>query len=221
MLKGTLQIKNPSKADRDFRRILVQTINKAIKGSIKNIVLNIKTVTETFLRSGSFAKELFHGDLAGHLGLPKGSEISRLNGVISKFVNSIKVEYEPLRINGSSVSNGKLTVGMSKPDFDDLVALDEAFILTAKLDLLNWVEWTLVKGDTIMIVGYDIKFGPGLGRSQQAIMIALGNSSWRVPPPFNGTPDDNWITREVESGLMEYIKILENVINIELKKAAL
>jgi len=220
MLTASVRLKDPKRAERDLNRLFISIVNKGIRASVKPIQESIRIITSRLLRKSFFAHALFHGNLAGHLGIPAGQEAPRLYAVIDKFVNSIQVSYVPLKLSGNNITNGVLTIGLGKTDFEDLIKMPDALIITNKFDVLNWVEWTLVKGDTIVILGYDVKFGQGLGRSGQAIMIELGNRSWRVPPPFDGVPEDNWITREIENGLDEYVSVIETIVNIEIKKAA-
>jgi hypothetical protein len=60
---------------------------------------------------------------------------------------------------------------------------------------LPWLEWLLLKGNSIIVRNYNVKYGQNpRSRSGDAIMID-STSSWRVPPEFAGTTRDNWTTR--------------------------
>jgi hypothetical protein len=58
---------------------------------------------------------------------------------------------------------------------------------------LHWLQWMLIRGDETIIVGYEYNPQTGLGRSKLGNM-KKGNS-FRVPPQYAGTSDNNFITR--------------------------
>ena len=55
------------------------------------------------------------------------------------------------------------------------------------------MDWLLNQGDRIIVVNYSYNPQLGIGRSRLGNMVESG--SFRVPPQFSGTPDDNFITR--------------------------
>ena len=58
---------------------------------------------------------------------------------------------------------------------------------------LHWLDWLLKRGDNMIISNYQYNPQTGLGRSGLGNMV--GGGSFRVPPQFSGTVDDNFITR--------------------------
>jgi capsid portal protein len=60
-------------------------------------------------------------------------------------------------------------------------------------------------------VGYQYEGIPGFGRSRGGIMSEGG--SWRVPPQYTGTLDDNFVTR----ALTNREKDIEKLLKAELR----
>jgi len=220
MLEARLKLQNPGKIERDITKVLVTTINKGVFASLKNIKSATQNLTLKLLKHSDFAQALLHGRLSGDLGLPKNEVNPRFDKVINTLVAGIQVTYTPMKAAGTNITSGNLLIGIGKDDFKEIIDLFAASIITDKLDILNWVEWTLLKGDQVVILGYDIKYG-NFGRSGLAVMIEKASSVWRVPPPFDGTANDNWINRTVRDHISQYETLLENIISVEIQKAAL
>ena len=58
---------------------------------------------------------------------------------------------------------------------------------------LHWLQWLLERGDEIIVAGYEFGGNSGRGRSGLGYMTTGG--SFRVPPQFSGTKDNNFISR--------------------------
>jgi hypothetical protein len=77
---------------------------------------------------------------------------------------------------------------------------------------LHWLDWLLNRGDQIIVVGYEYNPQTGLGRSKLGNMKTGG--SFRVPPEFSGTQENNFVTRALigASQEKEIAKILEKIL---------
>jgi hypothetical protein len=63
---------------------------------------------------------------------------------------------------------------------------------------LPWLQWLLFEGNEVLIKNYKVEFRPNPNsRSGLAIMKPSSSSSWRVPPEFVGSEENNWITRAI------------------------
>ena len=77
-------------------------------------------------------------------------------------------------------------------DFRDLLALSSASFVTEKGTKLEWLDWLLNAGDTVVVAGWHYK-AQSDGRSGLGIMQS--GKSFRVPPEFSGTPLNNFIQK--------------------------
>jgi hypothetical protein len=70
-------------------------------------------------------------------------------------------------------------------------------------------------GDITIIRDYQVEIKPGAGRSGNSIMVSGG--SWRVPPEFSGTLQNNWLTRIFVRQHRILNKLVTNVLREELR----
>ena len=66
---------------------------------------------------------------------------------------------------------------------------------------MHWLDWLLKRGDSIIVVNYQYNPQTGIGRSKLGNMVDGG--SFRIPPQFSGTIDDNFITRSFSGPTQE------------------
>ena len=77
---------------------------------------------------------------------------------------------------------------------------------------LHWLQWLLEKGDTIIIDSYEYSPRSGFGRSGGGSMKLGG--SWRVPPEYAGTPENNFISDSLFNNTFQ--STLQNIIERNL-----
>ncbi len=180
----------------------------------KDLQQNIsRVITET-----NEYESLILGPLNAHFGLEKGSELGRLDDIISVLAKSIRVIPIRVAVRGKKLTGG-LRIGMFQADFQDILNIPSAFVHTAKGEVLPWLEWLLLRGDQIIIVDYRIDFANHpQSRSGEAIMIKDQSSIWRVPPGVSGDKKANWITRAVKKHLGFITKLVTASVDRNLDK---
>ena len=116
--------------------------------------------------------------------------------------------------------NGKLSIGIQPLDFNNLLNLGGATILTEKGKQLDWLDWLLRSGNRIIIRDYDIEYGNYGGRSRSgkdAIMVKKsGNAAWRMPAQYSGVDNDNFITRAFEGKESDISQIISKQIKSKI-----
>lgn len=176
---------------------LVQELNSRLKPLYKEASSYIRQVVLNSIKSQPEYISLLSGSLKYEFGLPDSS--SRLNAILSTIDQSLFVEYRPARINGQNI-NGGFFIGMVNSDFNDILSLGASTLVTENGSILEWLKWLLLEGDKIIIGGYDFKIGNFKNsRTGGGIMSPSFSGSWRVPPEFAGTAENNWITRAIEN----------------------
>ena len=129
------------------------------------------------------------GSLAAQLGVQKGQEESVVNSIVNAIVESTTVKLTRF----DNKLHGKLYINFQPSDFVNLLALPQGFVNTEKGQSLHWLRWLLKEGAKPIVIGY--QYVPGkAGRSRGGVMMANAQS-WRVPPQFSGTDENNFITR--------------------------
>ena len=95
-------------------------------------------------------------------------------------------------------------------DFRDLLALSSASFVTEKGTRLDWLDWLLNAGDTVVVAGWHYKAAAD-GRSGLGIMKS--GKAFRVPPEFSGTPVDNFIHKLFDGRDKELSVILGKLLS--------
>ncbi|MFO7745709.1 MAG: hypothetical protein R6V36_10040, partial [Psychroflexus sp.] len=181
---------------------------------IGRIIFNISQVTLHYLRNTPTYTSLLEGELAGHFGIPYQNRVSNVDSILQTIVSNMEVNHKRVTVTAGKFSGG-LTVSILIKNFTDILSLPGAVVVTERGDLLEWLNWLLTQGDRIIIRNYEVDIEPGTGRSGLATMIPNDKSSWRVPPEFSGTINNNWLTRTLKS--KNYMSAIDQAIQKELQ----
>lgn len=174
-----------------INKAFAQDINSLLKRRAKSIERQCKSLVSEWVSSQPEMVSLTSGlpaSLAGQFGLIPGSELYAIKDIISSVESSVQVRLQQF----DSKLNGGLYVYFQPSDFVNLLGLSSGHTFYKDGDL-HWMDWLLNQGDRIIIVNYSYNPQLGIGRSRLGNMVESG--SFRVPPQFSGTPDDNFITR--------------------------
>lgn len=185
----------------DIRQYLDKIYN-SLKSTIPLIVIeSIKAQPEyTALLSGTLQYELGIVDPG-----------SRLKEILATIESGAIVSTKPLKTTGSGFSGG-VKLQMVKSDFSDLLNLGSASFVSENGSQINWLEWLLIEGDSVIISDYDFILGPSkYSRTGMGIMRSMSGGSWRVPPEYAGTANNNWITRAIEAASQSIQKEIEKI----------
>lgn len=169
-------------------KALSEEINKVIS-SKKNILLNkCKMLVSSWISSQPEMISIQNGELAGNFGIYPGQGMNALGSIVSAVENSVSVEFK--RFTPKLV--GGLEVNFQPSNFLGLINLPQG-IVNYENGSLKWLDWLLTQGDKIIVANYQYNPKTGIGRSGLGNMIPGG--SFRVPPQYSGTTDNNFITR--------------------------
>jgi len=181
-------------------------ITKAILGSIRDYLdpkikqaaskaaEELPKLVSEALRQEPEYLSLLSGQLKAELGLASSSDVE---AVIEAISSSIELKTQSLSANRSGIKGG-FTINMIRAkDAGGVIGLDIAKI-NDKGYSLPWLQWLLFEGNEVLIKNYKVEFGPNPNsRSGLAVMKPSSSSSWRVPPEFVGSEENNWITRAI------------------------
>lgn len=197
-----------------IRDILLKELNRVMDLTSNKSVIPIRNLIREALFSQPEVISLSGGRLAAEFGLSDGN--SRISNIINFWVNNIVVLKKRATKSGGQIRAG-LTIKMIQKDFEDVLSLGDATVITAKGQPLPWLEWLLKFGDKVIIRDYDVSFSTkssSKSRSGLAIMIKGKGTNWRVPPEFAGTMENNFVTRAINSVEDDIISILEKQIRM-------
>lgn len=178
---------------------LADNFNSSMKSQKNKILQEVKLLIPSWISSQPEMQSLLSNDpssLVGQFGITS-SPSSIVNSIILSVVNSTTVTIVSYN---NKLKGGGIEINIQPDDFSNLLNLPQGHSVYQGGDL-HWLNWLLTKGDEVIVVGYQYNPQTGLGRSK------LGNmktgESFRVPPEFSGTEQNNFITRALIGGQQE------------------
>ena len=184
-----------------IRRVLIVDLNKRLVRSATKLGPKLRKIIKDSIQSQPEYISLRDGDLMIELGLVDGS--NRLDSIIEHWIDSLIISLKPVRSVGSKLKGG-IEIKAIKSDYSDVLELSESVFTTEKGSDLRWLEWLLLEGDNAIILDYSIMYGNfKRSRTGGGIMVQRKGSSWRVPPEFSGTIDNNFVTRALDEASVE------------------
>lgn len=180
----------------------IKSVEKNINGAIVNYINDIlsrkqniilskaKALIPSWIESQPEIISLSSSDpssLAGQFGISGGTQ-NIISSIVSSVVDATEIKF----IKYSNNLNGGLELAFQPTTFANLLSLSQGHTIYNGGDL-HWLDWLLLRGDSIIVTNYQYNPSSGLGRSRLGNMVVGG--SFRVPPQFSGTKDNNFITR--------------------------
>lgn len=210
-MKFSIELKELQKAEQSLKKELVRKANQIIKRSVPEITTQVKALTRRLIKSSGFIQQLLKGNLPGHFSIAPDDVDETVDAIIDEVANNVEVTYTNLRISGNIIKGG-LKVAIGRDGFSSLLNLSEAATITDKGVALEWLEWVLLRGDQVIVSEHSIVFEEGMGISEMAIMVPDNAGSWRVPPEFSGTIEDNVITRQIVRQMDAYSRLISRLV---------
>jgi len=164
-------------------------INDILSKNLNNIINKVKLLIPNWIMSQPEMASLSSSDvlsLAGQFGIANADNAAQ--SIAKAVAQSTLIKF----VKYSNNLKGGLELQFQQADFNNLLSLREGHTIYQGGDL-HWLDWLLKRGDAIIVANYQYNPSTGLGRSGLGNMI--GGGSFRVPPQFSGTSDNNFITR--------------------------
>jgi hypothetical protein len=200
-------VDNNSTISREIIKALLPDIQKYFNGIAAKISKSIPDLVINSIMNQPEYASLMSGALQYEFGLPDPA--NRLSEILSTIRANTQIINKSPQLKGNKISAG-IKFSMIKSDFSDLLSLGGASLTTEKGSKLDWLDWLLKQGDSIIISDYNFIFGPSkYSRTGMGIMKEVTGGSWRVPPEFAGTINNNWITRAIDAASSD----IDNLIN--------
>lgn len=201
-------------SDSQISKNILLAIKEQVDGIFKNIstkiVPSIKDIVSKALKSEPEYFSLKNGKLRYEMGI---ADTSSVDIVIQKLVDTLSWTSTGVKISGSSLSGGFVLTMMKSDDLNGVISDQSAFVVDQVRGYqLPWLQWLLLRGNNIVVQNYSVKLGSNpASRTGNAIMVH-SSKSWRVPPEFVGTQDNNWTTRAIAAAENEILQTLESAI---------
>lgn len=188
----TLQlVESADKIEGDILSALADQFNSILKSKKDILLQGVKSSIPPWMFAQPEIQSLLSSDpssLVGQFGITY-SPTSIVNAIIFSVINSTTISIVPYN---NKLKGGGLAINVQPDNFSNLLSLFQGHSVYRGGDL-HWLEWMLMRGDETIIVGYEYNPQTGLGRSGLGNMTRGG--TFRVPPQYSGTVDNNFITR--------------------------
>lgn len=194
------------KVRRDMMVALVKDINKNLLRSVPKIKNAISPIIFEAVFNCPEMASVRGGVLKLDFGILKDNTFDIAEAVS----RTISIRFNRFVYRDNSISGG-ITVQIQPTDYLNLLNLSGSVVITEKGVPLPWLDWLLNYGDSIIIVGFGVKYTDG-GRTGGAVM-SRGESVFRVDPTYSGSVNDNFITRALTQS---YPKIRDKIWQIIL-----
>lgn len=198
-----------------INRALARVIDEAASQMNPDIGEKLKPLVISKWKKSATYYSLVYGDLNGKIGFPRNTAKTSVESILEEAARSIKISYEGTQVFKRKFRT-KIGVYILKQDLFNVLDSISGVIETEEQTLLHWTDWLLTKGDKIIISGWRYLGYKGLGRSSMGIMSKGG--SFRIPPIHSGVIGDNWLTRVIESFVVEISLASKVIIEQELKR---
>lgn len=210
-MKFTLQlVDSSSEIQKNILATLTKILDQAIRESIKETSEKVKDIVKRALQTEPEYSSLKNGELRYNFGI---SDASNVDIVIDKLVDTLQISVKSIQNGPKGLSGGYEINMINSQDFGGVLNTDAAMVVDEKGGYkLPWLEWLLLRNNEFIIKNYEIQLGPNpASRTGNAIMVK-SNDSWRVPPAFAGSQENNWITRALEKVDKEIVMAMENTL---------
>lgn len=190
---------NLIESDQKISTLILQQLkiglSETFRMSIQDITRELKMLIADALRNQPEYASLMAGTLKAEFGLPSSDMVDM---TINEMVETLTVTSQPIKISSSQLIGGFILTMIKSDDAGGVVYSDSANVQTSD-GSLAWLKWLLLEGNSDIVKGYDVVYGPySQSRSGMAIMVS-SNNNWRVPNNFIGTQNNNWTTRAIDS----------------------
>jgi hypothetical protein len=201
-------------SNKEINNKIITAIISHLGSVINNAIPQIKNDIQGFivdaLKQEPEYQSLLNGVLRGEFGIP---DTSIVEDIVLKLSQAIEITINPIKKSTTGVSGG-ITVNIIKSnDLSGVINDASAYVKdTDRGYSLPWLEWLALKGGEILVKNYSIDVkNTKNSRSGMAIMVS-SSDSWRVPPAFAGTEDNNWITRALSTTISNITKSIQTHI---------
>lgn len=198
----------------DSRSKIEKNTLKAAEPEIKNLFQRAKPKIESGIKQIVVRALQRSPEIAslkdGTLRLDFGLVVDPSDDIVYAVANSVNVLFKNFRFYKNSMSN-VMSIYIQPSDFNNLLSLAIANVITERGEVLPWLEWLLTAGNAVVIAGYSVEYGNfQTSRTGGAVMEPVG--FFKVDPQFSGTSENNFITRAIEPYSEEINNLIKSLL---------
>ena len=178
---------NNKQLEKELFQAVLGEIRKRVRKNKNNVQRRLENAIRNWVMDSDTIQSLMenkHFSLKAKFGLTDVDAQQAVNDLTIAIGRCLRAE---IRDSAKSI---EVEFSFVRSDFSDLLSLSSSSFMTEKGKDIPWLNWLLTQGDRVVVADY--RYIPAdNGRSGYGIMI--GGKSFRVPPQFSGTPQNNFV----------------------------
>lgn len=201
-------LESESEIEKRINEALARQINDTLSRNTNKFFTEIQSLIPKWINDQPEISALLSNELVGQFGITLSPQ-SIVQSIIDSVSNSMSIS---IKKYNSKFQNGGLDINIQPDNLANLLGLSEGHTIYSGGDL-HWLQWMLMRGDEMIVVGYEYNPKTGLGRTKLGNMIQ--GRGFRVPPQYSGTESNNFITRALSGPTVEsdITKIFKNILD--------
>jgi hypothetical protein len=160
----------------------------------------VESITNAVRNSPAYLS-LVGGQLKGELGVIDALPI--LEAVVANLANGVQVNSRRFSPVAVGVLEGGLYIEIFKGDYEGIVESAGGYFQSEGGFPVSWLRWLTLEGERILVSDHQfvatptpyVQRGGRFFGSRTGLGLMRRGGSWRVPPEFQGTEQDNWLSR--------------------------
>jgi hypothetical protein len=179
---------------------IASKLDNAFGKAYPKILEETKTLVHKTLSKSNVISELRDGrTLRGELGLTSGLARSAAQTITEEVSGSVQAAYSTIELT-SSGSKGGLSFYIQPEDLSNVLKIAQSQVSYyskryKKPVRLDWLDWLLVRGDSIIVAKFHYEPSTGKGRSGLGEMKKEG--MFRMNSAWSGVQGNNFISRAI------------------------
>lgn len=196
---------NPGELQRKVNEVLIRKLDNRFNTQ-SSLEFAKGLVEKTIVQSAAWQSlsSTSAGSLGADFGFRPEEVQSRLQGILDIWINNIKITKKVQQKARTFTFN--IRIYGIRADFADVIGIKEAIVKNfhqdkerPNPDILPWLDWLVLRGDTTIIQKYGLKYGTyGKNRSRSGSTIMTPNGSFSVNPQFSGIQGENFVTKAIK-----------------------
>lgn len=191
-------------------------LNKKLKSASfrTSLTRGTKTILEENLRKQDTFVDMVaeDGKLRNQLGVV--DSVSAMESLVNTWVASTQVTFGAPRIVGHEIRGSIFTIRAIDASYKDVLSETWAWYTTEKDKVIPWLDWLLLHGQEILVMGYVSKkvkrYTPASRTDTNVIMVQTKGLGWGIPEQYAGVSGNNFATKAVASAAPEILAMMES-----------
>lgn len=187
---------------------ITEYLNSKIRKNYSRVANSLRQKIPFWIRSQPEIQSLLSEGVPGSLNAAFGLYSGDASRAVFDIIEAVK---EATVINIQKINRrytGTVEFNFQPADFMNILSLKSGYVITEKGTGLHWLDWLIAKGDTVIVIGYEYE-PSDLGRSGGGTMAK--GTSFRVPPQYSGTLENNFIVRALSNREKEINPVVQRL----------